>query len=63
MEYTHKIRQNLGKQKKILKKIDSVLVKYLNYSNVIVVAHAEIFASIVRIDEILHCSILEYTQF
>jgi broad specificity phosphatase PhoE len=44
------------------RRIDSVLIRYLNYSSVIVVAHAEIFASIVPIDEISHCSILEYTQ-
>ncbi|MBU3106302.1 histidine phosphatase family protein [Clostridium gasigenes] len=44
------------------KRINSVLIKYSNYSKVIVVAHAEIFASLISTDEILHCSILEYTQ-
>jgi hypothetical protein len=38
----------------------SVLEKYLRYSSVVVVAHAEIFASLVPINEILHCSVLEY---
>lgn len=44
------------------KRFDSVLVKYLNYSNVIVVAHAEIFASLIPSNEISHCSILEYSK-
>lgn len=44
------------------KRLNSVLVRYLNYSNVIVVAHAEIFATLIPVDEILHCSILEYTK-
>ena len=43
------------------KRFDSVLVRYLKYSNVIVVAHAEIFASVIPVSEIQHCSILEYT--
>lgn len=44
------------------KRINSVLVRYLNYSKVTVVAHAEIFAALVPVDKILHCSILEYTK-
>lgn len=44
------------------KRFNSVLERYLNYLNVIVVAHAEIFASLIQIDKISHCSILEYTR-
>ena len=44
------------------KRLNSVLVRYLNYSNVTVVAHAEIFAALIPTDEILHCAILEYTK-
>ena len=44
----------------LMKRFNSVLAKFLNYSTVTVVAHAEIFASLIASDEILHCSILEY---
>lgn len=44
------------------KRLNSVLVRYLNYSNVTIVAHAEIFAALVPNNEILHCSIIEYTK-
>lgn len=46
----------------LMKRLDSVLIKYMNYANVVVVAHAEIFASLIEKNEILHCSILEYTK-
>lgn len=44
------------------RRINSVLDRYLNYSNVTVVAHAEIFGSLIPVNEILHCSILEYRR-
>lgn len=44
------------------KRLDLVLERYLNYSNVTVVAHGEIFSALIPKDEILHCSILEYTK-
>jgi broad specificity phosphatase PhoE len=48
-------------KEKLKERFNSVLERYSNYSKVIVVAHAEIFASLIPIKEILHCSILEYT--
>lgn len=44
------------------KRLDSVLIRYLNYSTVTIVAHAEIFSALIPTDKILHCSILEYTK-
>ncbi len=50
----------LWESKELLKKrIDTVLNKYLNYSDVIVVAHREIFRTQKNIEEIPHCSIIE----
>lgn len=43
-------------------RLNSVLVRYLKYPKVTIVAHAEIFAALIPSSEILHCSILEYKK-